>query len=120
MGYGKEWEYIVHNYVAKTASSVFSRYKTKGTNISFVVRYNAKEQVSLAPHHDASTYTINVALNEHMTDYEGGGCRFLRQNLTLTGNPVGYGVIHPGRLTHYHEGLNVTKGTRYILVSFIN
>ena len=24
--------------------------------------------------------------------------------------------MHPGRLTHYHEGLYTTKGTRYIMV----
>jgi len=26
--------------------------------------------------------------------------------------------MHPGRLTHYHEGLYTTKGTRYIMVIF--
>ncbi len=29
-------------------------------------------------------------------------------------------MLFPGRLTHLHEGLPTTKGTRYILVSFIN
>ena len=28
--------------------------------------------------------------------------------------------MNPGRLTHYHEGLRVTGGTRYIMVSFID
>jgi hypothetical protein len=29
-------------------------------------------------------------------------------------------LIHPGRLTHFHEGLATTQGTRYILISFVN
>lgn len=29
-------------------------------------------------------------------------------------------LVHPGRVTHFHEGLHTTSGTRYILVSFVN
>lgn len=29
-------------------------------------------------------------------------------------------MAHPGRVTHFHEGLPTTSGTRYILVSFVN
>ena len=29
-------------------------------------------------------------------------------------------LIHPGRVTHYHEGLSTTSGTRYIGISFVN
>ena len=46
--------------------------------MNFVVRYRPDEQPSLRPHHDSSTYTINIALNNYGIDYEGGGCRFLR------------------------------------------
>lgn len=38
--------------------------------MNFVVRYHPSEQPSLRPHHDASTYTINIALNEAVKDYE--------------------------------------------------
>lgn len=117
LGLEEAWNYILHNYIAKLASKFYSNYKTKDANITFVVKYNPETQNSLEPHHDSSTYTINIALNE---EYEGGGCRFLRQDVSVTGNPSGYALIHPGKLTHYHEGLPVTKGTRYILVSFIN
>ena len=74
-------------------------------------------QKELTPHHDASTYIINIALNNK---YEGGGCRFIRQNYKNVGQKVGTAVIHPGRLTHYHEALAITSGERYILISFIN
>ena len=29
-------------------------------------------------------------------------------------------LAHPGRVTHFHEGLSTTSGTRYIMVSFVN
>lgn len=46
--------------------------------MNFVVRYKPTEQPNLRPHHDSSTYTINIALNNVGVDYEGGGCRFIR------------------------------------------
>ncbi|XP_053694672.1 procollagen-lysine,2-oxoglutarate 5-dioxygenase [Sabethes cyaneus] len=88
--------------------------------MNFVVRYKPDEQPSLRPHHDSSTYTINVALNRAGTDYEGGGCRFLRYNCSVTDTRKGWMLMHPGRLTHFHEGLLTTKGIRYIMISFVD
>jgi procollagen-lysine,2-oxoglutarate 5-dioxygenase, invertebrate len=88
--------------------------------LNFVVRYRPGEQDFLTPHHDASTYTINIALNTPKVDFEGGGCRFVRYNCSVVDTKKGWAMIHPGRLTHYHEGLKVTKGTRYIMVAFID
>ena len=51
---------------------------------------------------------------------QGGGCRFLRYNCSVLRIPKGHALIHPGRLTHYHEGLQTTRGTRYIAVSFVD
>ena len=42
------------------------------------------------------------------------------QNKTIVNKDIGSIIIHPGRITHYHEGLPINSGTRYILVSFIN
>lgn len=39
-------------------------------DLAFVVRYKPDEQPSLMPHHDASTFTINIALNRVGIDYE--------------------------------------------------
>lgn len=39
-------------------------------DLAFVVRYKPDEQPSLVPHHDASTFTINIALNRVGVDYE--------------------------------------------------
>lgn len=88
--------------------------------MNFMVRYKPDEQPSLRPHHDSSTYTINLALNRPNIDYQGGGCRFLRYNCSVTDTRLGWLLMHPGRLTHYHEGLPVTNGTRYIMISFVD
>uniref|UniRef100_A0A3B4WX62 Procollagen-lysine, 2-oxoglutarate 5-dioxygenase 3 n=1 Tax=Seriola lalandi dorsalis TaxID=1841481 RepID=A0A3B4WX62_SERLL len=88
--------------------------------MNFVVRYRPDEQPSLRPHHDSSTFTINIALNRKGIDYEGGGCRFLRYDCKVESPRKGWSFMHPGRLTHYHEGLPTTRGTRYIMVSFVD
>jgi hypothetical protein len=97
-------------------------YKTKDYNIAFIVKYNADEnngQKGLTPHHDASAYTINIALNSD-NEYTGGGVNFLFKNLTFRNINTGYATLHPGRITHYHEAYPITSGKRYILVSFNN
>ena len=38
--------------------------------MNFVVKYTTNGQYFLRPHHDSSTFTINVALNRPGIDYE--------------------------------------------------
>jgi GR25 family glycosyltransferase involved in LPS biosynthesis len=117
----KQWQTIVFSYIVPVARVLYHNYKTKDINLAFIVKYNFEDQSSLSPHHDSSTYTVNIALNRgNGIDYDGGGCRFIRQNVVLKNQDPGMCCIHPGRLTAFHEGLPVTAGTRYILVSFIN
>lgn len=123
--------------------------------MNFVVKYTPERQAYLKPHHDSSTFTINIALNNKDIDfqvetlrssclnptfkfllswcsdliviqiifflrYQGGGCRFHRYNCSIESPRKGWSFMHPGRLTHLHEGLPTTNGTRYIAVSFID
>ena len=53
-------------------------------------------------------------------DYQGGGCGFLRYNCNVTTTKKGWMFMHPGKLTHYHEALPTTQGTRYIMISFVD
>ena len=117
MNLGDVWETIVLKYIAPIAQILYNDYQTKKTNINFVVKYSLEGQCELKSHHDASVYTINVALNN---DFKGGGCQFIRQGVDVVNKDIGIATIHPGRLTHYHKGLPITGGERYILVSFIN
>lgn len=58
--------------------------------------------------------------NVFMFVFQGGGCHFLRYNCSVTQTRLGWMLMHPGRLTHFHEGLPVTSGTRYIMISFVD
>ena len=62
---------------------------------------------------DAMTAVMEARKQTH---YEGGGCRFLRYNCSVRAPRKGWALLYPGRLTHYHEGLPTTMGTRYIAV----
>ncbi|CAI9571104.1 unnamed protein product [Staurois parvus] len=121
INYEKEWHKFLLDFIAPVTEKMFPGYYTRALfDLAFVVRYKPDEQPLLEPHHDASTFTINIALNSVSQDYEGGGCRFLRYNCSVSAPRKGWALMHPGRLTHYHEGLRVTKGVRYIAVSFVD
>ncbi|XP_035896526.1 procollagen-lysine,2-oxoglutarate 5-dioxygenase [Anopheles stephensi] len=122
VGLEQLWLKLLQLYVRPLQEKVFVGYfhDPPRSLMNFVVRYRPDEQPSLRPHHDSSTYTINVALNTVGVDYEGGGCRFLRYNCSVTDTRKGWMLMHPGRLTHFHEGLVTTKGTRYIMISFVD
>eukprot|EP00043_Microstomoeca_roanoka_P012356 m.119411 g.119411 ORF g.119411 m.119411 type:complete len:834 (+) comp15470_c0_seq2:55-2556(+) len=121
MGFQEAWTFILKNFVAPVAETQWVGYKLDGKHtLDFIVKYEPEGQPFLRKHHDASTFSLNVALNRIGIDFEGGGTSFTRQNCTVLTNQVGHALIHPGRLTHQHEGLYVTKGTRYIIVSFVD
>ncbi|XP_037566970.1 procollagen-lysine,2-oxoglutarate 5-dioxygenase isoform X1 [Dermacentor silvarum] len=122
VGLEQHWLFFLREYIRPVQEKVFLGYfhDPPKAIMNFVVRYHPEEQYFLRPHHDSSTYTINIALNRPRVDYEGGGCHFLRYNCSVIDLKRGWSLMHPGRLTHYHEGLAVTKGTRYIMVSFVD
>jgi len=118
VGFRPIWDNMLKTVIAPICEKFFVGFNTKGTNISFVVKYSMDGQKDLKPHHDASSYTINLALNDH-NEYKDGGTHFIVSDYKKTGTPIGTMLIHPGRCTHYHEGLPITSGERYILVGFI-
>ncbi|XP_059611971.1 procollagen-lysine,2-oxoglutarate 5-dioxygenase [Phlebotomus argentipes] len=122
VGLEKLWLKFLQLYVRPLQEAVFVGYfhDPPKSLMNFVVRYRPDEQPYLRPHHDSSTYTINIALNRVGIDYTGGGCRFLRYNCSVEATKMGWMLMHPGRLTHFHEGLHTTSGTRYIMVSFVD
>lgn len=121
INYEREWHKFLLDYIAPITEKMYPGYYTKAQfDLAFVVRYKPDEQPSLRPHHDASTFTINIALNQVGLDYQGGGCRFLRYDCSIQAPRKGWALMHPGRLTHYHEGLPTTAGVRYIAVSFVD
>jgi len=122
--YRDEWLDILRAYIQPLQMRVFEGYNNDvgppQALMAFNVRYKPDEQPLLRPHHDTSTYTINVALNRPGIDFQGGGVRFVRYNCSVLDTKVGWVLMHPGKLTHLHEGLRTTGGTRYIMVTFID
>ncbi|CAO3613186.1 unnamed protein product [Cunninghamella echinulata] len=98
----------------------------------FLVLYDAENkkngQTGLAPHKDGSLISFNILINSP-TDYEGGGTFFYTESSspTLTStkkngilikpSQQGDCVIHCGKILH--QGVDITKGKRMIIVGFI-
>jgi len=117
LGLESQWNKILFTYISKIASFLYNNYTTKSTNIVFIVKYTLDTLKLLEPHHDSSTYTVLFTLNN---EFIGGGTHFIRQDYISKNLPIGNCSIHPGKLTHYHSGLEIKSGKRYILVGFIN
>uniref|UniRef100_H0UZC2 procollagen-lysine 5-dioxygenase n=1 Tax=Cavia porcellus TaxID=10141 RepID=H0UZC2_CAVPO len=120
VGYEDQWLQLLRTYVGPMTEHLFPGYHTKTRAVmNFVVRYRPDEQPSLRPHHDSSTFTLNVALNHKGLDMREAAA-LLRYDCIISSPRKGWALLHPGRLTHYHEGLPTTWGTRYIMVSFVD
>lgn len=84
---------------------------------SFIAKYKHDTQSHLSLHHDHSNITALVNLNPK--EFEGGGTYFPKYKHLSKPTEPGTMLLHPGDLTHRHGARPVTKGTRYIIVSFI-
>jgi hypothetical protein len=79
----------------------------------FIVKYEEGAQNKLDIHTDGSFLTFSIMLSSSK-DYEGGGTQFNDGiKVFLEQGDV---LVHSGYVKH--SGLEVTKGTRYILVGF--
>lgn len=81
----------------------------------FIVKYDECGQKTLDMHNDGSFLTFNMALNSE-GDYDGGGTLFEDGVIMRVGQ--GDVVWHCGQIKH--GGLPITRGTRYLLVGFLN
>jgi hypothetical protein len=81
----------------------------------FIVKYKANDQSFLEIHKDGSFLSFNILLS-NPRDFEGGGTYF-DDGLIMKGEQ-GDLIIHTSKMNH--SGLPITKGTRYLLVGFVN
>ena len=87
---------------------------------TFILKYeNPNEgdtvaQASVDAHADASTFTYLIPLTD---DFEGGGTRFLYPE-QVAKPKAGTLLLFSGQ--NLHEGLPVTKGTRYVIAGRIH
>jgi hypothetical protein len=105
------------NTVVKKVKKSFGLHDQMIINVHdlFVVKYKDTEQNHLKMHQDGSFLSFNVLLSD-TSDFEGGGTYF-DDGLTsyLEQGDI---LIHSSRIKH--AGLPITKGTRYLLVGFLN
>ena len=115
---GELYDDIQKRYIKPIIGYVW-KYKAGYFSESRILKYKSggeEGQSWLRQHHDDTTCASIISLND---DYEGGGTWFERQKTTV--NPrAGWCTIHPSKLTHRHAGRRVTKGKRFILITFIN
>ena len=114
----------IHNFIIETLNTISLKIK-KSYNLNddikmnfidvFVVKYKFNEQTYLDMHKDGSFFSFNILLS-NPTDFEGGGTYF-DDGLIMTPEQGGL-IIHSSKMKH--SGLPITKGTRYLLVGFIN
>ena len=81
----------------------------------FVVKYKDSEQNYLDMHLDGSFLSFNILLS-NTADFEGGGTYF--DDGLISHLEQGDILIHSSKIKH--AGLPITKGTRYLLVGFLN
>jgi hypothetical protein len=83
-----------------------------GLRDAFVIKYELGGQESLRMHHDVAQVSASIKLND---GYEGGELHFPRQGVTNREVPVGTIIAWPSLVTHPHETLPITSGTKYAL-----
>lgn len=82
----------------------------------FLVKYNVNAQKGLKIHTDGCLFSLTLLVS-NPNDFEGGGTYYqsIDQVLHLGQGDVAY---HDARVMH--SGIDITKGSRYILVAFID
>ena len=119
LGLQSHYQRILEEFVYPVAIHKWALEGKEWPNLSsenFIIKYDEAIQGHLALHHDSAAISMVLALND---DYEGGGTYFWRQKELHKGK-TGYISIHPSVITHRHGARAVTKGKRFVLVSFCN
>jgi hypothetical protein len=85
----------------------------------FVVRYDGDRQASLNRHTDSGDVTFSVLLSD---GFEGGGTRYwnrhAREPFVYLLPEIGQTTLFPAVINH--EGVEVDKGRRYLLIGFLS
>ena len=104
----KHWQEHVKPIIEKYWSPIV----VEGVRDAFMLRYSTDSQTKLGLHHDSSHVTGSVKLNKN---YKGGELVFPRQGINNADIPVGKLLLFPGQVTHPHECVELTEGTKYSL-----
>jgi len=98
---------------------IVKMYGLEGSKINicdlFLVKYHENMQNELEVHKDGSVLSFGIVLS-NPCDYEGGGTMF--EDGMHYSLEQGDMLVHSGRVNH--TGMKITKGTRYVLVAFLD
>ncbi|KAJ7393603.1 Procollagen-lysine,2-oxoglutarate 5-dioxygenase 1 [Desmophyllum pertusum] len=77
VGYERHWLHFLKEYIVPVNTRLYPGYHSEARSImNFVVKYDPNRQYYLRPHHDSSTYTINIALTDQASIMEAGAAGF--------------------------------------------
>jgi hypothetical protein len=108
---------LLDRYITVLSEVCYDGFSLNRIAGSFVLKYSMQTQQSMGCHFDdQSDVSLTVALND---GFEGGGLSFPRYDWSSKGVAPGTAIMFPGRVTHRHEGLEITKGERYALVLWL-
>ncbi|OMJ19386.1 Procollagen-lysine,2-oxoglutarate 5-dioxygenase 3 [Smittium culicis] len=82
----------------------------------FVVKYSVDSQKGLRLHSDGCLISFNILLNSS-EDFVAGGTYFEKFDTVFQGKQ-GFALVHDSTLMH--SGVEISKGSRYILVGFVD
>ena len=120
LGMDKIYNKLINQFVRPLA---INRYGLEGktwdhlADETFIIKYPHDAQAHLSLHHDHASITTLVNLNPG--EFEGGGTYFPRWETLINPKEIGTMTLHPSNITHKHGARPVTKGIRYVVVSFI-
>ena len=118
VGLGVGIKHVMKKYFSPLAQMIFPTHITDSDtqdHYSFTIRYKEGEDLSLAPHTDASSFTVNLCLG---ISFEGGDVTFYENGNSKTISSVpGVALIHRGMLRHSASLL--TTGERHNLVMWV-
>jgi hypothetical protein len=84
--------------------------RISGWQSPFILKYEVNGKRNLRAHHDLSEVSFNIKLNN---DYQGAELRFPRQGIDNRDIPIGWMMLWPSTVTHYHEVPDIVSGTKY-------
>ena len=103
---------LFYDELVPICEGYFDKLKMHGLRDVFVIKYAEGSQIDLPIHNDMSLVSFSIKLNDY---YGGGELNFPRQGLTNKTTSVGDILAWPGNVTHPHESLPITVGTKYAL-----
>ena len=113
----------IYSFILSSLSSILDKivkmYGLEGSKINvcdlFLVKYHENMQNELELHKDGCILSFGIVLS-NPCDYEGGGTMF--EDGMHYSLEQGDMLVHCGRVNH--TGIKITKGTRYVLVAFLD